>query len=84
MNALMIKDPLYWNDQWSAEIGRRLDVRDSSVDLFIFDRQVPRELILEVLHDVPPENYRLFELSEAPADNCDFQGDSGTCYRRLH
>ena len=84
MQALEIKDHIYWSDRWSAQIGRRLEVADSSEGLFIFPETVPREAILEVLKDVPGGLYRLFELEPGPEANCDVMADSGACYHRLH
>lgn len=84
MNALIIKDHIYWSDDWSSEIGRQLAIHDSSEGLFIFERQVGKEAILNVLQGVPRDLYRLLELEEAGGENCDILADSGLCYRQLH
>ncbi len=84
MQALEIKDHIYWSDRWSAQIGRRLEVADSSEGLFIFPESLGREAILEVLKDVPADLYRLYDLEPAAEEDCDFMADSGACYRRLH
>ncbi|MBE0599142.1 MAG: hypothetical protein IH614_18000 [Desulfuromonadales bacterium] len=81
MLALKILDKVRWHDQWSAEIGRKFSVWDSTHDLFIFDRH-SREEILELLKDAPGDLYELFEIEEAPAEGCDFLADSGRCYNR--
>lgn len=83
MKGLLIRDELRWHDDWSAEIGRRLKVRDSSNNLFIFDGRHDREEILAVLGDIADDLYQLFDLEEAPETNCDYQGDSGSCYRKV-
>lgn len=84
MQALQIKDHIYWSDRWSAEIGRRLEVADSSEGLFIFPDTLPRETLLAVLKEVPPDLYRLYELEPAGEEYCDFLADSGKCYRQIH
>jgi hypothetical protein len=82
MLGLKIHDQLRWHDRWSSEIGRRLTVRDSSNDLYIFDERHTREEIAAVLPDAPADLYDLFEVSEGPEENCDFMADSGRCYFR--
>lgn len=84
MLGLKILDEVRWHDLWSAEIGKRLSVSDSSNDLFIFAAQHSRQEVLALLQGVPEELYQLLELDEAPQEDCDFMGDSGRCYRRLH
>jgi hypothetical protein len=84
MLGLKILDEVRWHDQWSAEIGKRLSIADSSNDLFVFAAQHREQEVLEVLEGVPREFYQLLELDQAPEDNCDFMGDSGACYRRLN
>lgn len=84
MKALLIQDELRWHDRWSAEIGRRLAVRDSTNDLYIFADNISREDILRVLGEVPEDLYQLFDIEEAPDSECDYMADSGRCYRRLH
>jgi hypothetical protein len=84
MLGLKILDEVRWHDTWSAEIGKRLSVLDSSNDLFIFAEQHSEEELLALLQGVPKELYQLLELDKAPEDNCDFMGDSGRCYRQLH
>lgn len=83
MQALQIKDHIYWSDRWSAEIGRRLPVADSSEGLFVFPETMSREAVLAVLKDVPESLYRLFELEPAAEADCEVMTDSGSCYRRL-
>ena len=82
MQALMILDKVRWHDHWSAEIGRQLKVLDSTSDLFIFDPAHSRDDIAILLKEAPENLYRLFTVEEAPAEDCDFQADSGQCYRR--
>ncbi|AMV73090.1 hypothetical protein JCM30471_15040 [Desulfuromonas carbonis] len=84
MQALQIMDSIYWSDRWSAEIGRRLAVADSSEGLFIFPKELSRRQILEVLQEVPADLYRLFELEPAAEADCQVMADSGACYRRLN
>ncbi len=84
MKALQILDEIRWHDHWSADIGRNLDVKDSTKDLYVFEDRHSREDILRILKDVPDDLYRLFELEEAPEEDCDYMADSGTCYRRVH
>jgi hypothetical protein len=84
MLGLKILDELRWHDTWSAEIGKRLAILDSSNDLFIFAEELSEEELQELLQGVPKDIYQLVQLDEAPEDNCDFMGDSGRCYRRLH
>jgi hypothetical protein len=84
MKGLRIQDKIRWHDRWSSEIGRRLKVRDSSNDLYIFDEQHGRGDILAVLHEVPEELYQLFEVTEAPEEECEYLTDSGRCYKKTH
>ena len=84
MRALQIKDHIYWSDRWSAEIGRRLEVADSSEGLFIFPDSLPQEEIMAVIRNIPSGLYRLYELEPAPEENCDVMTDSGACYRQIH
>ena len=84
MKGLLIRDPLRWHDDWSAQIGRQLKVHDSTNDLFIFDDRYARDDILKVIGDVPEDLYQLFDLEDAPELDCDYQADSGRCYRRSH
>jgi len=83
MQVLMIKDELRWHDRWSSEIGRRLQVRDSTDHIFVFDDKHTREDILSVLAGVPTELYRLVEVEEAPEETCEILADSGKCYKKL-
>ncbi len=80
MLGLKIYDGVRWHDRWSSEIGRRLMVKDSTNDFYIFDERHSREEILELLKEVPDDLFGLFEIEETPAENCDFQADSGRCY----
>ncbi|MFA5517120.1 MAG: hypothetical protein WDA20_12610 [Desulfuromonadales bacterium] len=82
MLGLKIRDEIRWHDRWSSEIGRKLRVTDSTNDLYVFDEQHSREEVLAILHEAPEELYDLFEIREAPKDNCDFLADSGRCYSR--
>jgi hypothetical protein len=84
MKGLLIRDELRWHDHWSSEIGRRLAVRDSTKDLYIFDDRTSREDILTVLKEVPEDLYQLFDIEEAPEADCDYMADSGRCYRKQH
>lgn len=84
MKGLLIKDELRWHDHWSSAIGEKLTVKDSSNNLFIFDGRHTREEILNVIGDAPEELYQIFDLEEAPEEECDFMADSGLCYRKLH
>lgn len=84
MTGLRINDSVRWHDSWSAEIGRRLHVHDSSNDLLIFDPGCGRDEIMDVIRSAPTDLYQLIDLEEAPESDCDFLADSGRCYRRLH
>ena len=84
MTGLRINDSVRWHDSWSAEIGRRLQVLDSSNDLLIFDPRYGRDEILEIIKEAPTDLYQLIDLEEAPETDCDFMADSGRCYRKLH
>lgn len=84
MQGLRILDEIRWHEHWSSEIGQKLNVRDSSNDLYIFDPRHSKEDVLSVLNDVPTELYQLFEVAEAPEEDCDYMADSGQCYRKVH
>jgi hypothetical protein len=84
MLGLKIKDEIRWHDRWSAEIGRKLEVFDSTNDMYIFDQRYSREDILKILGEVPEDLYQIFEVEGAPEENCDYMADSGRCYRRIH
>jgi hypothetical protein len=84
MQVLMIQDELRWHDRWSSKIGRKLQVKDSTHRMFVFDEQHTREDILSVLSDVPADLYRLVELEEAPEESCEVLADSGKCYKKIH
>lgn len=84
MLGLRIRDELRWHDRWSAKIGEQLKVVDSSNDLFIFDAAHARGEIMTVLGSVPEDLYELFDVAEAPEDECDYMADSGRCYRTIH
>jgi hypothetical protein len=84
MQVLMIQDELRWHDRWSSEIGRKLKVKDSTDQMFVFDEQHTREDILTVLSGVPAELYRLVDAEEAPEESCEILADSGKCYKKLH
>lgn len=83
MLGLRILDEVRWHDRWSSEIGRRLQVKDSTNNLFIFSDQQSREEILSLLQDAPDDMYELFEVETAPEEGCDYQADSGSCYNRI-
>jgi hypothetical protein len=83
MQALIIKDKLRWHDKWSSDIGQKLDVKDSTNDMFIFDQKYSREDILAVLEAVPQDMYQILEVTEAPEEDCHYMGDSGQCFRRF-
>ena len=82
MLGLKIRDEIRWHDRWSAEIGRQLQVKDSTNDLYIFDERHSRKDILSILKEAPDELYELFEVREAPEEDCDYMADSGRCYSR--
>jgi hypothetical protein len=82
MLGLIIRDEIRWHDKWSAEIGKKLTVKDSSNDMYVFDEKHSREDILAILKEAPPDLYQLFELENAPDEDCDYMGDSGQCYRK--
>lgn len=82
MYGLKIRDEIRWHSRWSSEIGRRLQVLDSTNDLYIFDPSQSRDDILAVLGEAPGDLYELFEVHEAPEDSCDYLADSGRCYSR--
>jgi hypothetical protein len=84
MQGLMIQDELRWHDRWSSEIGKRLRVKDSTHQMFVFDERHTREDILTVLTGVPADLYRLVDVEEAADESCEFQADSGKCYKELH
>ncbi|KIH75820.1 hypothetical protein SAMN05660860_02962 [Geoalkalibacter ferrihydriticus] len=82
MNGLLIKDPIHWRPTWSSEIGQRLEIKDSTQGLFVFDPKLSRDEILEALKDIPAESFSLIELEEVAQKDCEFTADSGLCYRR--
>lgn len=84
MKALLITDELRWHKDWSSSLGTRLDTRDSSNNLLIFAQNCTEEDILKVIAKAPREIYRIFDLEEAPEEDCEFMADSGACYRKLH
>ncbi|MDO3379648.1 hypothetical protein [Geoalkalibacter halelectricus] len=85
MKALLIKDSIRWRPAWSSEIGEKLEIKDSTHGLFIFDPKLSQDEILGMLEDIPADSYTLMELEEAPERDCEFIADSGLCYRRaLH
>ncbi len=84
MKALLIKDELYWLNEWSSKLGTMLDTKDSSNNLLIFAENCLEEDILKVIGKVPQNIYQIIDLEEAPEEDCDFMADSGTCYRTLH
>jgi hypothetical protein len=81
MYGLKIVNPVHWRASWSAEIGRRLAVKDSSYDLFVFEPGVDRNEVLDVLRDVPAELYQLLDVSPTESDQCEIWTDQGHCYR---
>jgi hypothetical protein len=82
MLGLLIKDQLRWQDSWSVEFGKRLKIRDSTDDLFVFDDLCTREEILAVIGKGSEDVYELFEVEAAPRDQCDYMADSGQCFNR--
>lgn len=82
MLGLLIRDEIRWHDRWSAEIGKKLIVKDSTNDMYVFDERHSREDILAILKEAPPELYQLFEVENAPEEDCDYIADSGQCYRK--
>jgi hypothetical protein len=84
MKALLIKDEVLWNEESSSKLGTMLDIKDSSNNLLIFSETLSEADILKVIEASPRESYQLFDLEEAPEEDCDFMADSGICYRKLH
>lgn len=84
MKALLITDELLWHRDWSSRLGTKLATRDSSNNLLVFAQSCTEEDILKVIGKAPREIYRILDLEEAPEEDCDFMGDSGACYRKLH
>lgn len=84
MKVLLIQDELRWHDRWSSEIGRRLKVKDSTYNMFVFDEGHTREDILSVLKEVPEDLYRLVEVEPAAEEACELPTDSGKCYKEIH
>ena len=84
MKGLTILDQVQWHENWSSEIGRRLKIVDSSDDLFIFDPECSEEDIRSVIQEIPQDLYQMFDLEEAPREDCDVMADSGRCYRKTH
>ena len=84
MKALLITDELRWHKDWSSRLGTHLQTKDSSNNLLIFGSNCSEEDILKVIAKAPREIYRILDLEEAPEEDCDFLGDSGACYRKLH
>ncbi len=82
MLGLLIKDEIRWHDQWSSEFGKRFRIHDSSDNLFIFENEVTREEVLAVLGKVPEDIYELFEVEDAPEDQCDYMAATGRCFNR--
>lgn len=84
MQGIRILDEVQWHGKWSSDIGEKLAIRDSSNDLFIFEEGYGREEIANALQGIPEDLYQLFEVEEATEEDCDYMGDSGRCYRKLH
>jgi hypothetical protein len=84
MKGLLIKNRVSWRDCWSAEIGKKLRVMDSTYDLLIFDESHDTTDILAIIGEAPTSCYQILELEAASQDLCDFVADSGKCYRRLN
>ena len=80
MYGLRIIDPSHWHENWSAQIGRTLNILNSTYNLFVFGYQTEIEDILKALEEVPPEAYALIRLHPADASHCEILTDSGQCY----
>lgn len=81
MLGLQITNPIRWSNEWSARLGSRLEIRDSSNDLLIFNPKHNLKEIREVLRDIPDSTYRLLEVEPAATEDCEFWTDNGKCYR---
>lgn len=84
MKAILITDELRWHRDWSSRLGTRLDTKDSSNNLLIFEKNCTEEDILRIIARAPRDIYRILDLEEAAEEDCDVMGDSGACYRNLH
>jgi hypothetical protein len=84
MLGLVIRDKVRWHYSWSSEIGEKLNVVDSTENMYIFDEKHSKEEILGIIEDAPQDLYELLELETAPQDSCDFLLDSGRCYNKRH
>ncbi len=82
MLGLVIRDEVRWRDSWSSEIGKQLDVVDSTDNMYIFDERHSKDDILAIIGKAPQDLYELFELETAPPDSCDYLLDSGRCYNK--
>ncbi len=82
MLGLFIKDEIRWHEQWSSEFDNRFRIHDSSYNLIIFEDEHTREDILAVLGKAHEDLYELFEVEDAPSDQCDYTATSGRCFNR--
>jgi len=81
MLALKICDKVHWSDSWSRQIGQRLDIRDSTHDLLVFEPHHQRKEVLDVLKDIPANLYELTDVTTTNEDSCELWTDEGHCYR---
>jgi len=82
MKALSVKDELNWRDRWSVELGKNLEISDSTNNVLVFKDKYSEKEIRDIVSDAPNELFEIVDLEEAPKESCDFMADSGTCYRK--
>lgn len=80
MYGLRIIDPTYWRNSWSAEIGQKLNILNSTYNLFVFNNGTRKEDVLKVLTEVPTKAYNLIRIHYSKSGNCGIFTDSGQCY----
>ncbi|WP_020677100.1 hypothetical protein [Geopsychrobacter electrodiphilus] len=82
MYALRIVNPTFWNNNWSAEIGQKLKILNSTYNLFVFDKGTIREEIIQVLEEIPPAAYTLLQIHPSEPGHCEIFTDNGQCYEQ--
>lgn len=84
MKALIVKDELNWRDHWSVELGKNLEISDSTNNVLVFKDKYSEKDIRDIVSDAPDELFEIVDLEEASKESCDFMADSGTCYRKRY
>lgn len=82
MYGLRILDPLMWRDDWSAQIGRQLEIVNSTYNLLVFDDQTGPNEIRAAVRKVPREAYNLIKIHPSTSGLCEILTDDGQCFER--